>query len=56
MKRSNLICEENQVFIEEDNPSGKVVTTADITNREQFSGRKAFWDYMGDVAIECLPS
>ena len=26
MKRSIFICEKNHVFIEEDNPSGKVVT------------------------------
>ena len=32
------------------------VIIADITNKLKFSGHKAFWDYMGGVAMECLSS
>ena len=38
MKRSSFICEENHVFIEEENPSDKVVTIEEELDAVQVDG------------------
>ena len=46
MERSIFVFEENQVFIEEDNHSGQVVTTEEVLDAVEVDGIKTYCIYL----------
>ena len=52
MKRWSFICEENQVFIKQDNPSGKVVTIKEELDAVEVDGIGNLVDLPGLIFID----
>ena len=52
MKRWSFICEENHVFIKQDNPSGKVVTIKEELDAVEVDGIGNLVDLPGLIFID----